>query len=209
MPALAISSGWPRRAATASTAAVRAGTTLASAILIVLAVLRFGEPGMLAIFAGVLWWNHYQTSQAGQRGEQLTLALDNVEQSKLDPADKQLLTLAQGSAEGPKAVAQLMRAGVPIISTSPDSIDWLREAVGPDIDIMVDCHARPSPRMGLRFAKALEPYGLYFFEEPCWPESTDGLAEVLRILGSSFVQLLRALVPPAARLTTLIFAASK
>ena len=42
------------------------------------------------------------------------------------------------------------------------------------IDIMVDCHARPSPAMGLLFAKALEPYGLYFFEEPCWPESVDG-----------------------------------
>jgi len=34
----------------------------------------------------------------------------------------------------------------------------MREAVGPDIDIMVDCHARPSPRMGMLFAKALEPY---------------------------------------------------
>ena len=50
----------------------------------------------------------------------------------------------------------------------------MREAVGDDIDIMVDCHARPSPAMGLQFAKALEPYGLYFFEEPCWPESVDG-----------------------------------
>ena len=28
----------------------------------------------------------------------------------------------------------------------------------------------------LQFAKALEPYGLYWFEEPCWPESIDGLA---------------------------------
>ncbi len=54
----------------------------------------------------------------------------------------------------------------------------MREAVGPDIDIMVDCHARPSPRMGLLFAKALEPYGLYFFEEPCWPESIEGLAKI-------------------------------
>ena len=35
----------------------------------------------------------------------------------------------------------------------------MREAVGDDIDIMVDCHARPSPRMGLMLAKALEPYG--------------------------------------------------
>lgn len=54
----------------------------------------------------------------------------------------------------------------------------MREAVGADIDIMVDCHARPSPRMGLQFAKALEPYGLYFFEEPCWPEQVDGLAQI-------------------------------
>ena len=54
----------------------------------------------------------------------------------------------------------------------------MREAVGDDIDIMVDCHARPSPAMGLRFAKVLDPYGLYFFEEPCWPESIDGLAMI-------------------------------
>jgi galactonate dehydratase len=56
----------------------------------------------------------------------------------------------------------------------------MREAVGEDIDLMVDCHARPSPRMGLLFAKALEPYDLYFFEEPCWPENLDGMAEIQR-----------------------------
>ena len=54
----------------------------------------------------------------------------------------------------------------------------MREAVGDSIDIMVDCHARPSPAMGLKFGKALDPYGLYFFEEPCWPESVDGLAMI-------------------------------
>ena len=56
----------------------------------------------------------------------------------------------------------------------------MREAVGPDIDIMVDCHARPSPRMGMAFAKALEPYNLYFFEEPCWPETMDDIALIQR-----------------------------
>jgi galactonate dehydratase len=56
----------------------------------------------------------------------------------------------------------------------------MREAVGPDIDIMVDCHARPSPRMGLLFAKALEPYNLYFFEEPCWPETIEDIALIQR-----------------------------
>jgi galactonate dehydratase len=56
----------------------------------------------------------------------------------------------------------------------------MREAVGDGIDIMVDCHARPSPRMGLRFAKALEPYGLYWFEEPCWPETVEDIALIQR-----------------------------
>jgi galactonate dehydratase len=60
----------------------------------------------------------------------------------------------------------------------------MREAVGDSIDIMVDCHARPSPRMGVLFAKALEPFGLYFFEEPCWPENIDGLAEVQRAVAT-------------------------
>lgn len=56
----------------------------------------------------------------------------------------------------------------------------MREAVGDQIDIMVDCHARPSPRMGMLFAQALEPYGLYFFEEPCWPESMEDIALIQR-----------------------------
>lgn len=68
--------------------------------------------------------------------------------------------------------------GLKPIRTAEAAVAAMREAVGDDIDIMVDCHARPSPAMGLQFAKALEPYGLYFFEEPCWPESIDGLAMI-------------------------------
>jgi len=58
------------------------------------------------------------------------------------------------------------------------NVKAMREAVGDSIDIMVDCHARPSPAMGLQIGKALDPYGLYFLEEPCWPESIDGLARI-------------------------------
>src|SRR4029079_682434 len=56
----------------------------------------------------------------------------------------------------------------------------MREAVGDGIDIMVDCHARPSPRMGMLFATALEPYGLYFFEARCWAESLGDIAFIQR-----------------------------
>lgn len=84
------------------------------------------------------------------------------------------------------------------------SVAAMREAVGEAIDIMVDCHARPSPIMGERFAAALEPYGLLWLEEPCWPESLDGLAAIAhrvttpiatgeRLVGArAFVDLLAA-----------------
>jgi galactonate dehydratase len=56
----------------------------------------------------------------------------------------------------------------------------MRDAVGDGIDLMVDCHARPSPRMGMLFAKALEPFNLYWFEEPCWPETMEDIALIQR-----------------------------
>jgi galactonate dehydratase len=56
----------------------------------------------------------------------------------------------------------------------------MRDAVGDSIDVMVDCHARPSPRMGVLFAKALEPYNLFWLEEPCWPENVEDLAVIQR-----------------------------
>src|SRR5690606_13154189 len=69
---------------------------------------------------------------------------------------------------------------LPPIHYAEACVQAMREAVGDGIDIMVDCHARPSPRMGLLFAKALEPFGLYFFEEPCWPETMDDIALIQR-----------------------------
>src|SRR5688500_3944639 len=68
--------------------------------------------------------------------------------------------------------------GLAPIRAAEAAVRAMREAVGEQIDIMVDCHARPSPGMGLQFAKALEPLGLYFLEEPCWPESVEGLAAI-------------------------------
>jgi galactonate dehydratase len=68
--------------------------------------------------------------------------------------------------------------GLKPLRVAEQAVAAMREAVGESIDIMVDCHARPSPAMGLQFAKTLEPYGLYFLEEPCWPESIEGLREI-------------------------------
>jgi len=74
--------------------------------------------------------------------------------------------------------------GLRPIKYAESCVAAMREAVGDDIDIMVDCHARPSPRMGMQFAKALEPYGLYFFEEPCWPETMEDIALIQRAVST-------------------------
>jgi galactonate dehydratase len=68
--------------------------------------------------------------------------------------------------------------GLRPVRAAEQAVAAMREAVGESIDIMVDCHARPSPAMGIQFAKALDPYGLYFLEEPCWPESIEGLRDI-------------------------------
>lgn len=95
-------------------------------------------------------------------------------------ADLALAAVADGfTAFKAMAVPETMPLeGLKPIRYAEANVAAMREAVGDDIDIMVDCHARPSPAMGMRFGQALEPYGLYFFEEPCWPEALQGLADI-------------------------------
>jgi galactonate dehydratase len=56
----------------------------------------------------------------------------------------------------------------------------VRDAVGEQVDLMVDLHGRTFPALAVQFAKALEPYELMFLEEPCQPESVSALAEIAR-----------------------------
>ena len=62
------------------------------------------------------------------------------------------------------------------VNAAASAVEAMRLAVGPDVDIMVDCHARQSPTMGRCFAEALDPYDLYFLEEPCWIETPKDMA---------------------------------
>ena len=79
---------------------------------------RYGKPlgiaiaAGLALFAGYLGWDNMQQRAAGERGEQLTLALDDVQQGRLAPADKKFAELAKDASDGTKTAAQLMQAGI-------------------------------------------------------------------------------------------------
>jgi galactonate dehydratase len=55
----------------------------------------------------------------------------------------------------------------------------LREAVGEDVDIGVDPHARIfEPVRALEMARVLQPYRPFFFEEPIRPENIDAMAKL-------------------------------
>lgn len=55
-----------------------------------------------------------------------------------------------------------------------------REAVGPDVHLMLDCHGRLNVANAVRLCEELAPYQLTFIEEPTPPERPDWLAEVTR-----------------------------
>ncbi|WP_421827633.1 galactonate dehydratase [Larkinella sp.] len=112
--------------------------------------------------------------------------MEDFYQTKPDDANRFGELAQQAVADGftafkSMAVPETMSLeGLKPVHYAEACVKAMREAVGSEIDIMVDCHARPSPRMGMQFAKALEPYGLYFFEEPCWPETMDDIALIQR-----------------------------
>jgi galactonate dehydratase len=60
-------------------------------------------------------------------------------------------------------------------------MEALREAVGEEIDIMVDCHGRHFAGNAIEFCRVLAPYKPYFVEEPVPPENVDVMAELRRV----------------------------
>ena len=64
------------------------------------------------------------------------------------------------------------------IEATAERLRALRNAVGPDVLLMMDAHGRYTPGQAIRMIRALEAYDLYFFEEPVPPDNVDALARV-------------------------------
>src|SRR5262245_39544707 len=63
--------------------------------------------------------------------------------------------------------------------TDVASVRAAREAVGPDVELMLDTNCPWSPAEAIRMARALAPFRLFWLEEPVWPpEDYAGLAQV-------------------------------
>ena len=54
----------------------------------------------------------------------------------------------------------------------------VRDAVGPDVEILLDLHRRLSPMHAIDLAGRYEEFSPYYFEEPCMWENVTALAEI-------------------------------
>ncbi|MBM3958043.1 MAG: mandelate racemase/muconate lactonizing enzyme family protein [Gemmatimonadetes bacterium] len=54
----------------------------------------------------------------------------------------------------------------------------VREAAGPEVELLIEAHRRFAPMNAIRAAKLMEPYRPYWFEEPCPAENVAAIREV-------------------------------
>jgi L-alanine-DL-glutamate epimerase-like enolase superfamily enzyme len=60
----------------------------------------------------------------------------------------------------------------------------VRQALGPKAKLMVDANCAWSPAMAIQMGRAMEPYDIYWIEEPVATDDIDGSAEVARALAT-------------------------
>jgi L-alanine-DL-glutamate epimerase-like enolase superfamily enzyme len=65
-----------------------------------------------------------------------------------------------------------------IFEGSITRIKAVREAIGPDVALMLDAHGSLNISQAIRLAKAAEPYDITWFEEPVSSDDWDGMARV-------------------------------
>jgi mannonate dehydratase len=58
----------------------------------------------------------------------------------------------------------------PYVRTVPKLFEYLRKQLGDDVDLLHDVHERVPPILAIQLAKDLEPYHLFFLEDPLSPE---------------------------------------
>jgi galactonate dehydratase len=70
--------------------------------------------------------------------------------------------------------------GLPAVKHFASLMGKLREAVGDEVDIMIDFHGRATTGQAIEYIRAIEEFHPLFCEEPVPPEQPDALLEVRR-----------------------------
>ena len=83
-------------------------------------------------------------------------------------------------SEGFRAVK--MKVGGEPMKVDEQRVKAVREAVGPDVDILIDANNKWTAYEAIRFGRMVEKHDIYWFEEPVEPDDFAGCAEVKHAL---------------------------
>jgi galactonate dehydratase len=104
-----------------------------------------------------------------------------------------------------RAAEQVVKAGFTAMKFDPLPAPWrtyipkehekhairvvkaIRDAVGPDVDLLIEQHRRLAPMHAIRLDKQLAEFDLYWMEESCQAEYPDELALIRREIGVPMV----------------------
>jgi len=89
-------------------------------------------------------------------------------------------------SQGYKAI-KMQVAHVHDLRTDLDNVKRMREAVGPDIDIMIDINMGWTADVAIAMGKKFEPYDIYWLEEPVPADDFAGYARIAEALTTRIV----------------------
>ncbi|MEM7537006.1 MAG: galactonate dehydratase [Chloroflexota bacterium] len=72
--------------------------------------------------------------------------------------------------------------GPRVVKEAAAKLGAVREAVGDDVDILLDMHGRLTPQMAIQYGRAFEPYTPFFLEEPSQAENPAAMAPIAQAL---------------------------
>ena len=72
--------------------------------------------------------------------------------------------------------------GPKVLKQAEAGLRAVREAVGDDVDILLDLHGRLTPQMAIQYGRKFEPYHPLFLEEPSQAENPSAMAPIARAL---------------------------
>lgn len=108
------------------------------------------------------WFSGAKTAEEFAEKAKAAVAL-GVKALKWDPFGKSHMTISKQDMQ--KAV---------------DIVGAVREAVGNDIDLLIECHGRFNPYTAVQISYELAPFKPMLMEEPCPPDNFEALAAVKR-----------------------------
>jgi L-alanine-DL-glutamate epimerase-like enolase superfamily enzyme len=111
------------------------------------------------------------------------LLSEGIKAMKIWPWDRFAPTLKSAAGYGPAGFTAMGPSGSYISAHNIDSglsiVKAIRDAVGKDIEIIIEGHSRWDLNCAVRIAKALEPYDVLWMEDMIKPDSVKDLARLV------------------------------